>query len=373
MDAIWTLGLMTGTVLDGEIDIALLRSDGERIAEFGPARLASYPRDLRPLLRETFESAARWNFEGEEPAIFAEAERALTLGQAEAVARFLAEEGIDRAQVTAIGFHGQTILHRRREPARLGATRQLGDGALMARELGIPVVYDFRSADVAAGGQGAPLAPVYHAALLRHAGAGPETAILNLGGVGNITWADDRGGLHAFDTGPANAPLNDWVRARTGEEMDRDGRLGALGRVDETRLARLLDHPYLAAPYPKSLDRNDFTSRMADGLSLEDGAALLTAFTAASVARGLALLPGRPRRLALSGGGRRNPTLARMIAERCAVEVVDADSLGLRGDAVEAECFAFLAARVLRGLPLGFPGTTGVPEPTRGGRVARPS
>jgi len=369
---IWALGLMTGTVLDGEIDIAMLRTDGQRVGQFGPARLAPYPTDLRPLLRDTFEAAKRWNFEGEEPAIFAQAERALTLGQAEAVRRFLAEEGIDPAKLGAIGFHGQTVLHRRREGDRSGATRQLGDGALMARELGVPVVYDFRSADVAAGGQGAPLAPVYHAALLRHADAGAETAILNLGGVANITWADAAGALHAFDTGPANAPLNDWVRAHTGEEMDRDGRLAAAGRVDEARLAELLDHRYLGHPYPKSLDRDDFTSRMAEGLSLEDGAAILTAFTAASVARGVALLPSRPRRLALTGGGRHNPVLRRMIAERCELEAVDGDTLGLRGDMVEAECFAFLAVRTLRELPLSFPGTTGVAEPTRGGRIAEP-
>lgn len=369
---IWALGLMTGTVLDGEIDIALLRTDGVRVGRFGPARLARYPRDLRPLLRDTFEAAKRWNFEGDEPAIFAEAERALTLGQSEAVRRFLDEEGIDPATIGAVGFHGQTVLHRRREAGRPGATRQLGDGALMARELGIPVVYDFRSSDVAAGGQGAPLAPVYHAALLRHAGAGSDTAILNLGGVANITWEQADGTLHAFDTGPANAPLNDWVRAQTGEEMDRDGQLAARGVVDAARLARLLEHPYLAEPYPKSLDRDDFTSRMADGLSLEDGAATLTAFTAASIARGLALLPGPVHSLALSGGGRHNPVLRRMIAERCGIEAVDADALGLRGDTVEAECFAFLAVRTLRDMPLSFPGTTGVPGPTTGGRIARP-
>lgn len=368
----WTLGLMTGTVLDGNVDIAALDTDGVRIAAFGPWTLAPYPAELRPLLARTLEAARAWDFDGPEPALFAEAEEALTRAQSAAVRAFLAENGIPAAEVAAIGFHGQTVLHRGPAPGRRGATRQLGDGALMAALTGIDTVYDFRSADVAAGGQGAPLAPVYHAALLDTIGAGPDTAVLNLGGVANLTFRDAAGGLHAFDTGPANAPVNDWVARHERGAMDRDGALGARGRVDEARLARLLEHPYLAAPYPKSLDRFDFPAAMADGLSLEDGAATLTAFSAAAVGRGLDRLPTRPRRLVVCGGGRRNPTLMRFLAERAGVEAVPAEAVGWRGDAVEAECFAFLAARSRAGLPLSFPTTTGVPAPTRGGRLARP-
>lgn len=367
----WTLGLMTGTVLDGNVDIAALDTDGTRIAAFGPWALAPYPADLRPLLARTLEAARAWSFDGPEPALFAQAEEALTRAQAAAVTDFLEAHAIDRADVVAIGFHGQTVLHRGPAGGRVGATRQLGDGALMAALTGIDTVFDLRAADVAAGGQGAPLAPVYHAALLDSIGAGADTAVLNLGGVANLTWRDASGGLHAFDTGPANAPINDWVARHGGGAMDVDGALAAAGTVDEPRLARLLSHPYLAAPYPKSLDRFDFPAAMADGLSPEDGAATLTAFSAAAVGRGLDRLPGRPRRLVVGGGGRRNPTLMRFLAERAGVDALPAEAVGWRGDAIEAECFAFLAARVLAGAPLSFPGTTGVPQPTRGGRVAR--
>ncbi|MBB3998950.1 anhydro-N-acetylmuramic acid kinase [Aureimonas pseudogalii] len=370
--SIWAIGLMTGTVLDGNVDIAMVRTDGESIEEMGPAMLAPYPRDLRPLLKETLAAAASWAFEGPEPAIFAEAERALTIAQSDAVASFLEDEGLPAEDIGVIGFHGQTVLHRARTPERPGATRQLGDGALMSERLGIPVAFDFRSRDVAAGGQGAPLAPLYHRALLRRLGAGENTAFLNLGGVANVTWVTADGTMQAFDTGPANAPLNDWMGQKAKAEMDRDGVAAAKGHVDEARLATLLEHPYCGRPYPKSLDRNDFTARMADGLSTEDGAALLTAFTAGSVGRALDLLPKRPTRLIVSGGGRRNPVLMREIAARAGVEVVDADACGLHGDAVEAECFAFLAVRVLEGLPISYPTTTGVPAPMTGGRVALP-
>lgn len=370
--SVWAIGLMTGTVLDGNVDVAMLCTDGERIHELGPSALIPYPRDLKPLLREAVAAAARWRFEGPEPDIFAEATRALTLAQSDAVASFLEDEGLPIADVAVVGFHGQTVLHRPAVPGRPGRTRQLGDGELMARRLGIPVVYDFRSADVAAGGQGAPLAPIYHKALLERLGAGEDTAILNLGGVANLTWVARDGTMHAFDTGPANAPLNDWMREHQGADMDRDGATAARGRCDEERLASLLADPFLSAPYPKSLDRNSFTAEMAKGLKTADGAALLTAFTAEAVGRALDLLPHRPTRLVVTGGGRRNPVLLAEIARRAHVDAENADALGLQGDAVEAECFAYLAVRTLEGLPSSFPTTTGVPVPTVAGRIARP-
>lgn len=370
MQPIWAVGLMTGTVLDGNIDVALLKTDGERIEAFGAYRLAPYAIEVRSLLEETLSEARRWNFEGPEPVIFARAEEALTRAQSAAVSSLLADEGLSPADIGVIGFHGQTVLHRAPQPGRRGATRQLGDGALMSHLVGVPVAYDFRSADVAAGGQGAPLAAVYHAALLQDVAGAGKAAVLNLGGVGNITWTDGRDTLVAFDTGPANAPINDFVKRHGRGEMDRDGALAARGSVDEARLARLLSHPYLTAPYPKSLDRFDFTADMAGDLGLEDGAATLTAFTASAVGKGLDLLPIRPKRLIVSGGGRHNPTLMRMLVERAKVEVLPAEEHGWRGDAVEAECFAFLAVRVLRGLPISFPGTTGVAAAMTGGRLA---
>ena len=366
----WAVGLMTGTVLDGNIDVALLRTDGERIDAVGGYTLAPYPQHIRDLLEETLAAARAWNFDGPEPAIFAEAEAELTRAQSAAVRDLVEDQGLAMADIGVVGFHGQTVLHRAPQPGRIGRTRQLGDGDLMHRLLGVPVAYDFRSADMREGGQGAPLSAAYHAAMLRGVGADGDTAILNLGGVANVTWWDGADALVAFDTGPANAPLNDFVRAQGLGEMDRDGALASQGRVDEARLARLLEHPYLSAPYPKSLDRFDFGASMADGLSPADGAALLTAFTAAAVGRGLDLLPRRPTRLAVSGGGRRNPVLMEMLRQRAGVEAVLAETLGWRGDAVEAECFAFLAVRVLRGLPISFPVTTGAPRPLRGGRLA---
>jgi len=371
MDPIWTIGLMTGTVLDGNIDIAMIRTDGETIERFGPFTLAPYSAEIRALLEETLAQARQWNFTGPDPAIFARAEAALTRAQAEAVRDFVADAGMTMRQIGAVGFHGQSVLHRAPQPGRIGETRQLGDGRLMHEILGVPIVHDFRSADMRAGGQGAPLAAAYHQALLRGLDARGTVAVLNLGGVANITWWDGAETLIAFDTGPANAPINDFVKARGAGDMDRDGVLAARGRVDEARLARLLTHPYLTAPYPKSLDRFDFSASMADGLDLETGAATLTAFTAGAVGKALDLLPRRPSRLIVSGGGRHNPTLMAMLAERAKVEAVDADAIGWRGDAVEAECFAFLAARVLRGLPISFPTTTGVPAAMTGGLVAR--
>lgn len=370
MQPIWAVGLMTGTVLDGNIDVALIKTDGERVAEFGPYALVPYPAKIRALLGEAQRQARDWNFEGEDPVVFGEAEDALTRAQSAAVATLVQDSGMTMSDIGVVGFHGQTVLHRAPTPERIGDTRQLGNGTLMHDLLGVKVVYDFRSADVRAGGQGAPLAAAYHAALLGASGTSGDTAILNLGGVGNITWWDGSGDIVAFDTGPANAPINDFVKQMGLGEMDRDGALAARGKVDEQRLAALLNHPYLGAPYPKSLDRFDFQATMASGLGAEDGAALLTAFTASAVGKALDLLPHRPRKLFVSGGGRHNPTLMDMIRDRAMVEAVSADTIGWRGDAVEAECFAFLAARVLRRLPISFPSTTGVPEPMTGGRIA---
>jgi anhydro-N-acetylmuramic acid kinase len=371
MEARWAVGLMTGTVLDGNIDVALLRTDGEGVERFGPYELTPYAPSTRALLEETLQQARQWNFEGPEPQIFREAEEALTRAQSAAVRDLVERAGLPLSEIAAVGFHGQTVLHRGPRAGRRGATRQLGDGPLMHALLDIPIVYDFRSADVAAGGQGAPLAPAYHAALLRGIEPAGGTAMLNLGGVANVTWTDGADQLIAFDTGPANAPINDFVRQHGGGEMDRDGRLAAQGQVDEGRLKTLLAHPYLAAPYPKSLDRFDFGAAMAEGLGLADGAATLTAFTAAAVGKGLDLLPRRPQRLIVCGGGRHNPVLMEMLRERAGVACEPAEAIGARGDAIEAECFAFLALRVLRGLPISFPTTTGVPAPMCGGRIVK--
>lgn len=371
MEPIWAVGLMTGTVLDGNIDVALLRTDGETIERFGAYTLAPYPQSIRDLLEETLAQARKWNFEGPDPAIFAEAEDALTRAQSAAVLDLVKQAGLTPEEIGIIGFHGQSVLHRAPQPGRIGATRQLGNGKLMRALTGIRVAYDFRSADVRAGGQGAPLAALYHKALLHRIGATDgRTAVLNLGGVANVTWWDGADQLVAFDTGPANAPINDFIKGLGLGDMDRGGAMAARGTVDEERLARLLTHPYLSAPYPKSLDRFDFLSTMADGLGPEDGAATLTAFTTGAVGKALDLLPRRPEKLVVCGGGRHNPTIMKMLGERARVEAVPAEAVGWRGDAIEAECFALLAVRVLRGLPISFPTTTGAPHPLTGGELA---
>jgi anhydro-N-acetylmuramic acid kinase len=370
MQPMWAVGLMTGTVLDGNIDVALLKTDGETVETFGAYTLAPYPQAIRDTLEETLAQARQWNFEGPDPAIFAEAEEMLTRAQSAAVRQLVESAGLTMADVGIVGFHGQSVLHRAPQPGRIGATRQLGNGALMHELLGAKVAYDFRSADVRAGGQGAPLAAIYHQALLRGLGTQGEVAVLNLGGVANVTYWNGGDTLIAFDTGPANAPLNDFMKERGLGTMDRDGALARSGKVDEVRLAQLLEHPYLSAPPPKSLDRFDFTSAMADGLDPATGAATLTAFTAAAVGRGLDQLPTRPTKLIVCGGGRHNPVIMEMLGTRAGVEAVPAEAVGWRGDAIEAECFAFLAVRVLRGMAISFPTTTGAPAPMTGGKLA---
>lgn len=371
MNPIWSVGLMTGTVLDGNIDVALIRTDGETIEAFGAYTLAPYNADIRRQLEQAQKEALVWNFEGPDPAIFAEAEEALTRAQAAAVRDLVLSVGLRLEDIGVVGFHGQTVLHRAPQPGRVGNTRQLGNGKLMRDLLGVRVAYDFRSADVRAGGQGAPLAALYHRALLRRIGAtNGRTVVLNLGGVANITWWDGDDRLVAFDTGPANAPINDFMKANGLGDMDRNGALALTGTVDEARLVHLLEHPYLTASYPKSLDRFDFSAKMAEGLSPADGAATLTAFTTSAVGKALDLLPVRPDKLIVSGGGRHNPAIMQMLKTRANVEVEPAEAVGWRGDAVEAECFAFLATRVMDGRPISFPTTTGAPEPMTGGVMA---
>ncbi|HUN26703.1 MAG TPA: anhydro-N-acetylmuramic acid kinase [Steroidobacteraceae bacterium] len=370
--SMWALGLMTGTVLDGMVDIAAVRTDGESVEELGPWRLIAYPAELRGLLGEALAAARAWGFAGPEPAIFRAAERALTRAQAQAVQSFLAEARLAPEEIGVVGFHGQTVLHRAPSRAGRGATRQLGDGAWLAELLDVTVAYDFRAADIAAGGHGAPLAPVYHAALLKRSGAAAAAAVLNLGGVANLTWWDGGDRLVACDTGPASAPLNDWAARHGRGEMDRDGALARQGRVDEARLAGILADPYFSAPYPKSLDRFAYPAALVEGLSAADGAATLTALVGAAVGKALDLMPQRPRALIVCGGGRKNPALIEALRTRARVEPRLAEELGWRGDAIEAECFAYLAVRALKDLPISFPLTTGVPHPLAGGRVAHP-
>jgi anhydro-N-acetylmuramic acid kinase len=255
----------------------------------------------------------------------------------------------------------------------VGRTVQLGDAQWLADRTGVPVAYDFRSADVAAGGEGAPLAPVYHLARARASGMGPPLAVLNIGGVANVTLWSDFGDVAAFDTGPGNGMIDLLLQSRGAGRYDDKGRYASVGMVDEAVLHGLLAHPYLKAPPPKSLDRYDFPLDPLESLKLEDAAATLVAFTAEAVRCGFELAGASPARVIVCGGGRHNPEIMKALAARLSMPVCAAEEVGWRGDSIEAEAFAYLAARTLRGLPISFPKTTGVPSPMTGGRIARPA
>lgn len=362
-DRMVAMGLMSGTSLDG-IDAALIETDGEGFVRPIAFRSEPYSDQARRQLQEVTKLALSYERPRQSPEIVAATEM-LTRRHLLIVHQLVAQAGIPLDHVKVVGFHGQTVAHR---PAN-GWTWQIGDGAAMAKALKLAVVDDFRSADVASGGQGAPLLPVYHRALL--ADAALPVAVLNLGGVGNITFVGEDGVLIAFDTGPANGLVDDWMMAKAGRSYDVGGALAAMGDIDQTVLGAMLDDPWFEVPPPKSLDRADFTMTRAHGLSPADGAATLTAFTAATVALALQHLPVRPGRVIVAGGGRHNVTMMAMLADACELPVDPIEALAQNGDATEAEGFAYMAVRALKGLPISFPGTTGVKEPLTGGRVNR--
>ncbi len=347
------IGLMSGTSLDG-VDAAWIDTDGHSVQRFGPATTLPYTPDLRRDLRNILDRAP--SLAAADPWLL-NVQARLTQAHAEAVAALGMEAEL-------IGFHGQTILH---DPAHR-RTWQIGDAPALARATGLPVAYDFRSDDVAAGGQGAPLAPIFHAALA--ASLPKPLAVLNIGGVANLTRVGDT--LTACDTGPGCALLDDFTQARTGQPMDADGALAAAGTPDEAILRSLLADPYFALAAPKSLDRLHFAHALqaVANLSTEDGAATLAAFTARAVAA--SPLTHGAHALLVTGGGRHNPAIMRALAASLPMRVSTVEAQGWDGDAIEAQCFAYLAVRVVRQLPLSFPGTTGVPAPQIGGRLIRP-
>lgn len=358
------IGLMSGTSMDG-IDVALIETDGENHVERQGCSTVPYDAQFRSDLAAALAEARGLTDRAARPGCLAAVEQALTRRHADAVIQFLARtQGAADAEV--VGFHGQTVLHA---PERR-LTVQIGDGAALARQIGRDVVYDLRAADVAAGGQGAPLAPVYHRALAARLPERP-VAVVNVGGVGNVTWIGGDGSLIAFDTGPGNALIDDWMHRHTGRAVDTDGQVAASGKVDEAALTALLTHDYFGGVPPKSLDRNAFSLAPVQHLSPADGAATLAAFTAASIARAREHFPEEPRLWVISGGGRRNRTVMGMIAAHVQSAVAPAEAAGFDGDAVEAEAWAYMAVRSLKGLPITFPGTTGVSTPLTGGVLAR--
>ena len=359
------LGLMSGTSLDG-VDAAILRTDGERILGFGPTSSLEYDHeDL--VLKMSVSAALEWNFKGPPPNGFEAGSNYIDNKHAEVIYGL----DFDVFDIDLIGYHGQTVLHLPAKDGKKGQTLQLGNGQVLADEFGIPCVYDFRTADVEAGGQGAPLAPIYHKALVEYAGLDGITAVLNLGGVGNVTLVGPDI-LKATDTGPANGPLDSWVQLK-GHKYDPGGDISRDGAVDFARVESWLSADFFSRPTPRSADRYDFDviPDMRD-MSLKDGAATLCAFTVLSVKKSLAQLGPKPERVIVCGGGRHNQTIMTMLSVELNRPVMPAEYVGWDSDMIEAQAFAYLAVRSKLGLQISFPETTGVPKPMTGGRLVNP-
>jgi anhydro-N-acetylmuramic acid kinase len=363
------IGMMSGTSLDG-VDVALIETDGERVEAFGPTGYRPYTDAERGLLREALVQGVSLTDRVSRPGVLAEADAFVTRAHAETVEAFLADNRIDPAGIAAVGFHGQTVLHK--PAARL--TVQIGDGPALARRLNMTVVHDFRQADITAGGQGAPLVPVFHQALARGLERPHPIAVLNVGGVANVTYVDG-GDPIACDTGPGNALIDDFMRARTGAPYDNHGDVAATGMPDQAFIDGVLADKFFCTRPPKSLDRNSFAfgNIGLPDYSVPDGAATLSALTVQAVGMIVAKLPKVPKTWIVAGGGARNRTLVKMLKGRLAPATVEtADEVGWSADALEAQAFAYLSVRTLNGLPLTFPSTTGVPQPMPGGVIAQP-
>lgn len=360
------IGLMSGTSLDG-VDAALLETDGEDIVRPGASLTVSYEPEIRALLRAALDTASRMGPKSAVPQTILDTERVLTKAHARAVKTLLDKAGLAAGNIDLIGFHGQTIFHR----PDWQWTWQIGDGALLARLTGIDVINDFRSADVAAGGQGAPLMPLYHAALARQSAQPSPLVLTNIGGVSQVTYMDGDIVI-AFDTGPGNALIDDWMLAHTGKPVDQNGDLAASGTAHKGILECYAEDEFFYREPPKSLDRMEFhpllDELVAARLSPADGAATLAAFTAIAISQAADYFPASPKAWIVTGGGRHNSFLVEQLKARVNAPVLKAEEAGWDGDAMEAEGFAYLAARAKRGLPLSLPTTTGVKQPMTGGK-----
>lgn len=353
---------MSGTSGDG-IDAALLETDGLTINSFGLTHFVPYPEDIKQAILKAY-----GQIPGPE---ITPLERVITKLHADVVAALLNKAGLVPSNVDIIGFHGQTLFHKPPQcKGERGETHIIGDGHLLAHLTGIPVIDQFRLNDIAHGGQGAPFVPLFHQALAKE--LPKPLAIINIGGVANITWIGHQDNdLIAFDTGPGNGLIDDWVRENTGAPWDEGGKIAALGQINSQLLDKWLSHPYFSRTSPKSLDRQTFKIFLEDvrPLPFADGVATLTALTAASFEKALGQLPEKPSFCLIAGGGAHNGILLKMMTDRLHVPITKVSDQGWDGDALEAQAFAFLAVRSLKNLPLSFPGTTGVPYPLSGGRL----
>jgi anhydro-N-acetylmuramic acid kinase len=368
------IGLMSGTSMDG-IDVALIETDGETAVARGPSAEYAYDAAFRRRIASALEDAKRISKRDERPGGLSALENEITDRHADAVMRFMLENGLDTESINVIGFHGQTVLHR----PHLGLTVQLGDGNLLAAKTGIQVVYDMRANDMAHSGQGAPLVPVYHAALA--AGLDPElhrgkpVCFVNIGGISNITYVRQDQSPIAFDTGPGNALIDQWVERHAGIPFDDGGRIAAEGGIHAELVDAYLADPFFRQKPPKSLDRNDFDLDLVEGLELSDGARTLARVSAEAIMAATVHFPEKPGLWIICGGGRKNAAVMSDLADLAAhqaARVFSAEQCGLNGGSMEAEAWAYLAVRSLKGLPLTFPETTGVREAVTGGALALP-
>ncbi|MBB4187425.1 anhydro-N-acetylmuramic acid kinase [Sinorhizobium terangae] len=369
------IGLMSGTSMDG-IDVALLRTDGENVVQRGPSAGYAYDARFRARLKQGLDDARSIAVRTERPGELAQLERDLTLRHAEAVESFLHENNLLPENIDVIGFHGQTVLHRPDE----ALTVQIGDGDLLARETQIDVVYDMRANDMVHGGQGAPLIPAYHAALANGLSEKQEidapVVFVNIGGISNLTFVGAGRRIVAYDSGPGNTLIDQWVEAHAGIPYDQGGMIASEGTIVPELADRYLSHPFFTAEKRRSLDRNDFTPPSGADASLADGARTLAYVTAAAIVKSAGHLPEAPATYVICGGGRLNQTIMKDLTRLAGAvhgRVLAAEALELNGDSMEAEAWAYLAVRSLRGLPLTYPETTGVDRPVSGGRFASKS
>lgn len=370
-DSMIAIGLMSGTSMDG-IDVALIETDGEGFVQRGAAAEYPYAPAFRQRLAASLEDAKAIRARTDRPGSLRDVEREITALHGLAVRRFLSDNTLDPATIGVVGFHGQTVIHRPDQ----GYTVQIGDGPSLAKEIGIPTVYDMRANDMAQGGQGAPLVPVYHAALAESLERSAFPVVfVNIGGISNLTYIGTDGAIVAYDSGPGNTLIDQWVEAEAGIPFDQGGAIASEGHVIASLADRYLNHRFFEAEARRSLDRNDFLPPDASEAGLHDGARTLAYVTAAAILKSARHLPQSPKTYIICGGGRLNRVVIadlRSMAEKDGARVVIAEDLGFNGAGMEAEAWAYLAVRSLKGLPLTFPGTTGVKMPVTGGILARP-
>ena len=361
-DVYTALGLMSGTSLDG-VDVAIIETDGVEIFGFGVTSEMAFSETDKVVLNQATQDALAWGFRGPSPNSFAQAEAIVDSAHISAIGKMTAD---------IVGYHGQTVLHHPPLSGKRGQTLQLGRGQVLADKLGVPVAYDFRTADVEAGGQGAPLAPIYHEALVRYSELNGRVAVVNIGGVSNVTAIEDGKILWATDCGPGNGPLDSWVSPLTDAAYDKDGKLSFSGVVDFNKIKQWLEGGFFKRSIPRSADRYDFdVLGSMETMSLEDGAATLASLCAQAIARDLRRF--NPKTVIVCGGGRKNSAIMAMLDMHSDAQVVTAEHIGWDGDMLEAQAFAYLAVRTLKGLPISFPQTTGATRPLTGGRVIYPS